>query len=213
MHGEKFFQYMVQPIFTSLPPPPPTTTTTTTTTKIICFKRLKRRGWYKLFDSTKTISHNDPIRSQENDQRPIRDYQSRYPGVTVTGLEDRTENSFLKVVGVSVCSRGRDRHILAAAKQSHKWIHHLLWRLLHFSPITCARYKLAQTSKSSVMGLLQAHRSIFWFAFHFFCTSTKRIRTNNPEVFYYNKTPWTIMAHAHSRWRRRAQEILNFRSR
>ena len=43
MNGEKFFQYMVQPIFTSLPPPPPTTTT-----KKICFKRLKRRGWYKL---------------------------------------------------------------------------------------------------------------------------------------------------------------------
>ena len=68
---------MVQPIFTSLPPPD---------TKKICFKRIKRRGWYKLkrvkrrgwyklFDWTKTTRRN----------------QTRYPGVTVMGLEDRTK--------------------------------------------------------------------------------------------------------------------------
>ena len=52
--GEKNFQYMVQPIFTSLPPthPPPPS-------KKNCFKRIKRRGWYKISDSTKTNNESE----------------------------------------------------------------------------------------------------------------------------------------------------------
>ena len=51
-NGEKIFQYMVQPIFTSLGflPPPPTTTHPPPPSKKNCFKRIKHRGWYKISD-------------------------------------------------------------------------------------------------------------------------------------------------------------------
>ena len=54
--GEKNFQYMVQPIFTSLPP---TTTHHPPPSQKICFKRIKRRGWYKISDSTKTNNESE----------------------------------------------------------------------------------------------------------------------------------------------------------
>ena len=56
----------------------------TTTTKKICFKRFKRRGWYKCFDWDRLQwVCNDPIRSQLN-------WQGRYDHSLYPGVKNKT---------------------------------------------------------------------------------------------------------------------------
>ena len=88
---------MVQPILHHYHPPPPTTTT-----KKICFKRLKRRGWYKItypgvknkttrmiltvwLDQIK-LNNQHPIRSHLSEQSEMTKFSPRGDG---NGLESR----------------------------------------------------------------------------------------------------------------------------